>query len=98
MKLLTLLAATLFALPLGSATLAAAATPGVSSPAPIILAQDGGMDMDVDINVTIGESGGAGDWYAQPMWIAIFVLGGIVVLILLVLAMRGGGKETTVVK
>lgn len=52
----------------------------------------------IDVNVDVGHSAGA--WYAQPMWIAIFVIGGILVLVLLVMAARGsgGGNRTTVVK
>ena len=59
----------------------------------------GGSGGGVDVHVDVGHSGGA--WYAQPMWIAIFVIGGILVLVLLVMAARGGGgggNRTTVVK
>lgn len=37
-------------------------------------------------------------WYADPFWIAVGVIGALVVLILIVLAARGGGGGTTVIK
>lgn len=45
--------------------------------------------IDVQINK------GGGRWYAGPVWIAIGVIGGVLVLMLIVMAFRGG---TTVVK
>ncbi len=50
---------------------------------------------DKKIDITIGTTGG-GHWYANPLWIAVGVIGVIVVLLLVVLAARGGG--TTIVK
>lgn len=47
------------------------------------------------INVEINKGGGR-RWYASPVWIAIGVIGGVLVLMLIVMALRGGG--TTVVK
>jgi hypothetical protein len=46
------------------------------------------------INVEIDEGGG-GRWYASPVWIAIGVIGGVLVLMLIIMALRG---STTVVK
>jgi hypothetical protein len=51
--------------------------------------------LDVDISVNKGGGGGA-RWYANPVWIAIGGLGLIVLVLLIVMAVRGGG--TTVVK
>lgn len=45
------------------------------------------------INVEVNKGGGR--WYASPVWIAIGVIAGVVVIMLLVMALRGG---TTVVK
>jgi hypothetical protein len=45
------------------------------------------------INVEVNKGGGR--WYASPVWIAIGVIGGVLVLMLIVMALRGG---TTVVK
>ena len=45
------------------------------------------------INVEVNRGGGR--WYASPVWIAIGVIGGVLVLMLIVMALRGG---TTVVK
>jgi hypothetical protein len=52
--------------------------------------------LDVDININKGNSGNAGRWYANPMWIAIGALAVILVLVLIVMIGRGGG--TTVVR
>ena len=46
------------------------------------------------INVEVNKGGGR-RWYASPVWIAIGVIGGVLVLMLIVMALRGG---TTVVK
>ena len=56
-------------------------------------AQPGGK-LDVDINVNHSSSGGR--WYANPMWIAIGALALVVLVVLIVMAGRGGG--TTVIK
>ena len=45
------------------------------------------------INVEVNKGGGK--WYASPVWIAIAVIGGVLVLMLIVMALKGG---TTVVK
>src|SRR5688572_31030859 len=47
------------------------------------------------INVEVNKGGGR-RWYASPVWIAIGVIGGVLVLMLIVMALKGGG--TTVVK
>jgi hypothetical protein len=47
------------------------------------------------INIEVNKGGGR-VWYANPMWIAIGVLGLLVVVVLIVMAAKGGG--TTVVK
>ena len=46
------------------------------------------------INVEVNKGGGR-RWYASPVWIAIGVIGGVLVLMLIVMALKGG---TTVVK
>lgn len=58
-------------------------------------AGDGKM---MDVNVTMNSPAHSRAWYSQPIWIAIFVLGGVVVLTLLVMALRGSGGAATVVK
>ncbi len=45
------------------------------------------------INVEVNKGGGR--WYASPVWIAIGVIGGVLVLMLIVMALKG---NTTVVK
>jgi hypothetical protein len=47
----------------------------------------------IDVQIT-EQRGGA--WYASPVWIAIGVLGLVVLILLIVMAARGGG--TTVVR
>ena len=44
------------------------------------------------INVEVNKGGGK--WYASPVWIAIGVIGGVLLLMLIVMALRG---STTVV-
>jgi hypothetical protein len=55
--------------------------------------QPDGKDLKVDINVN---RGGDGRWYANPVWMAIGGLAVLVLLVLIVMAVRGGG--TTIVK
>jgi hypothetical protein len=55
--------------------------------------QPDGKDLKVDINVN---RGGGGRWYANPVWMAIGGLAVLVLLVLIVMAVRGGG--TTIVK
>ena len=52
-----------------------------------------------DVNVDINVNHGGRAWYRSPIWIAIAVLGGIVLLVLLMLAFRGtGGGGTTIIR
>ena len=48
----------------------------------ISIAQEGGADIDVDIN----KDGGSGAWYGQP-W--VWIVGGAVFILLLVALLRG---------
>ena len=48
------------------------------------------------INVEINKGGGSKAWYANPVWIAIGGLALLVLIVLVVMALKGGG--TTVVK
>lgn len=50
----------------------------------------GRLEIDIDTN----EGGGA--WYTSPLWIAIGVIALVLVILLIVLASRGGG--TTIVR
>ncbi|MGH7529748.1 MAG: hypothetical protein ACREMN_05150 [Gemmatimonadales bacterium] len=62
-----------------------AVTAGV--PAPLAAAQDVEVDLDDDPE---------GAWYTNPVWIAIGVIALIVIILLI--AMAGRGRNTTVVK
>ena len=42
---------------------------------------------EVDIDI------GNDPWYEQPVWIAIAIIGALVVVILVVMAVRGGGSK-----
>ena len=69
----------------------------VSGPAfwPVVHAADSvDVSQAPQINVEINKGGG-GRWYASPVWIAIGVIGGVLLLMLIVMAFKGG---TTVVK
>jgi hypothetical protein len=48
----------------------------------------------IDVNVDLDRDGGA--WYTNPVWVAIGVIALIVLVLLIVMATRGGG--TTIVK
>ena len=48
------------------------------------------------INVEVNKGGSSRRWYASPVWIAIGVIGGILVLMLIVMALKG--SNTTVVR
>jgi len=54
-------------------------------------AQTPDLDVDIDVN-----RGGDGAWYRNPMWVAIAGIGAALVLLLIVLAIRGGGGTTIV--
>lgn len=49
----------------------------------------------IDINIT-ERSVGAGDWWANPVWIGVGIVALILLIVIVALATRGGG--TTVVK
>ena len=56
---------------------------------------------DIDINVQVGDGDAgstSGAWWTQPIWIAVFVIGGVALLTLFVLAARGSGTPATIVK
>lgn len=59
---------------------------------PVVYAAATDASQAPQINVEIDKGG---KWYASPIWIAIGVIAAVLVLILLVMAFRGGG--TTVV-
>jgi hypothetical protein len=51
----------------------------------------GQLDVDIDVN-----DGGGGAWWTNPIWIAIGIIGLLVLVLIIVMAARGGG--TTIVK
>lgn len=48
----------------------------------------------LDVNVDVDEGGGA--WWADPIWIAVGVIGLVLLIVIIAMATRGGG--TTVIK
>ena len=89
-----------FAVVGASSAKTAAASPAKSSAisAPVAFAMEAqAADKTVDIN--INTSSGGGRWYRSPVWIAIMAIGGVVLLMLIAMAVRGGsGGGTTIVK
>ena len=73
-------------------------TPASSGPAfgaVVLEAHSLDAEQAPSINIEVNKGGGRA-WYANPVWIAIGVLGLLVVVVLIVMAAKGGG--TTVVK
>src|SRR6266550_3034535 len=58
------------------------------APAPMIAMQQ--PEKRLDININTSTSSGGGRWYRNPMWIAIMVIGGVILLMLIAMAARGG--------
>lgn len=50
----------------------------------------------VDIEIDINRSRGGGAWWTNPMWIAIGVIGLVLLVVIVAMIARGGG--TTVIK
>jgi hypothetical protein len=57
-------------------------------------AQDFPLPGEAEIDVDINEAGGA--WYENPVWVAIGALALVVLIVLVVMATRGGGTATRV--
>ena len=70
-----------------------AVSAGPSVSAVVYAADSAELSQPPQINVEVNRGGGR--WYASPVWIAIGVIGGVLVLMLIIMALRGG---TTVVK
>jgi uncharacterized membrane-anchored protein YitT (DUF2179 family) len=93
---------------LALAFLAAAATPARAelslqpSTMPTIAATTYALQQNPvkDVNVDINVNHGGRAWYRNPMWIAIAVIGGVLLLVLLLLAFRGTGSSggTTIIR
>ena len=82
----------------GAATRQASASVAVVQDAPVAQlaqAQEAAPSLDVNVDVDRGDRA----WFASPIWIAIFVLGGVLLLVLIAMAVRGGGGQPqTIVK
>ena len=73
-----------------SASVATHQQPAISAAVttPVFAVMQAG-DKKIDINISTGSSGGA-RWYKSPVWIAIMVIGGVLVLFMLAMVVRGG--------
>jgi len=84
----------LLMIPAPDAGNALASGPSLSSA--VYAADAAELSQPPQINVEVNKGGGGRRWYASPVWIAIGVIGGVLVLMLIVMALKGGG--TTVVR
>jgi len=99
------LAACLVALAVPLSLVAAVAAPAAASLAPIAVGAGGltagpafqAPEPQKDIKIDVDINRGGGRWYVNPVWIAIGVIALVVLVLLVAMAVRGGG-ETTVVK
>lgn len=95
------------ALVLASATATSAAPTGPASVSPAIVAvsaplaltavQQTATPPKADIKVDIDSSPNT-VWYADPVWIAVGAIALLIVIVLAVMASRGGSDRTTVVR
>jgi hypothetical protein len=76
------------------ALLSVASLGQLALPALALAAQQPGGKLDVNIDVNKG--GGGGDWWANPVWIAIGVIALVLLVVIVAMSTRGGG--TTIVK
>ncbi len=75
---------------------AAAPTVSAASDSGYALAAAGQQAPSGELDVDINTNEGGGAWYTSPLWIAIGVIGLVLLILLIVMASRGGG--TTIVK
>ena len=87
---LTVLLGLLLAMPCAAGATAAAAPMAAAS----VMGDEAQQPAPPQIDVDIDREGGA--WYTSPMWIAIGVIALVVLIMLIVMATRGGG--TTIVR
>jgi hypothetical protein len=72
----------------------------LAQPGALLLAdiqnQPSGPSLDVDVDVN--KDAGGGQWYANPVWLAIGGLALLLVIALVVMAARGGGSTVVASK
>jgi len=76
---------------IGSAAVPAVALTAADSGYALAQQPSGQLDVNIDV-----DRGGGGAWWTNPVWIAIGVIGALVLVLIIVMAARGGG--TTIVK
>ena len=96
------------ALVLASATATSAAPTGPASVSPAIVAvsaplaitalQQTATPPKAEIKVDIDSSPDGTVWYMDPVWIAVGAIALLIVIVLAVMASRGGSDRTTVVR
>lgn len=78
---------------LGVALIGSAAAPAVAmADSSYVLAADQQPSGQLDINVDVNQ----GEWWANPVWIAVGVIALVLLVVIIAMAARGGG--TTVIK
>jgi hypothetical protein len=68
---------------------------------PVVSAPDAVFALQIPekkIDITIGDRGGYAAWYRNPAWIAIGGLAVLLLLLIMVLALRGTGGGTTIIR
>jgi hypothetical protein len=75
---------------IGSAAVPAVAVAAADSGYALVQQPTPQLDVDIDVD----EGGSA--WWTNPVWIAIGIIGALVLVLIIVMAARGGG--TTIVK
>lgn len=95
------------ALVLASATATSAAPNGPASVSPAVVAVSAPLALTAvqqtttppkaDITVTL-DNGSNTVWYADPVWLAVGAIALLVIIVLAVMAARGGTDRTTVVR
>lgn len=97
-RTIVLAAALLIALtqaPVTAALIGEVAAPAIT-PAPLALELNAAQQPPRDLNIDIDINRRGDAWWTSPVWIAIGVIAAILLVLIVAMAMRGGG--TTVVK
>jgi predicted nicotinamide N-methyase len=96
MRFLIACVAMLTVLMLGSAAAPVAMAATHSGYALVAADQQQPAQGKLDVNIDVNKGGGGGDWWANPVWIAIGAIGLVLLVVIVAMVARGGG--TTVIK
>ncbi len=73
-------------------------TPGAQQSPAAAAQEPTGPGKEVNVDINVNPTGSAGYWYRSPLWIGIAALAVIVLLLIVVLASRGSGSMTTILR